>query len=415
MGAALGCDRRKSPEEKPEEKPLNGKGEQAEPAKPKAEAAKPKAEDVPEKTDVEKLKDLGNAAFKKRDFEQALEAYKKASELDPKDASLWLNRSIACRQMQRWKESLEDATRATALQPLLTKAVYGRAYALQQLGRLYDAKDICNVGLKDSPESKPLLQLQKAIEEQLNPKKPSLAQVLAAAGPNGGGDCPVTKKAESSRVMEFFKPDGSPWEGRNPGKAEREHIRGSLVDDFRKKYAAHRQTQKEGGSVLSLEQYDEAQKAGLYIEGGHQPVDRPEGVVLPKNYRQPLGILTPEELETYNHLNKDGRHLCSVWGKLYDCSDRPDKYGADGIYENLSGRDITWGLFNGIDHPELTNQFYDLFKAPKEHMTKLAGVCSWLAFYEQEYGEPVGTLRPFVDEWDLPPGPVDLGDPCCIQ
>eukprot|EP00913_Durusdinium_trenchii_P020413 g19177.t1 len=83
--------------------------------------------------------------------------------------------------------------------------------------------------------------------------------------------------------------------------------------------------------------------------------------------------------------NRDRRYLLSVYGNIFDVSDRPDKYDPDGPYASLTGKDhqiggpvllhdrwhelakmsedLTWGLFAGVDTVEYTNKFYDLFKA----------------------------------------------------
>merc|ERR1712157_698618 len=140
---------------------------------------------------------------------------------------------------------------------------------------------------------------------------------------------------------------------------------------------------------------------------------RPEGIVLPEDFRKPVGVISSAVLGKYTC---DGqRLLLSVYGDIFDVTDRPDKYGKDGPYYYFSGRDITWGLVTGEDTEDKCNQFYDLFKMEEEELTKkLQCLCSWIGFYEVEYGKAVGRLAEFEVEHELPAPPV-CGEQCLIQ
>jgi len=142
-------------------------------------------------------------------------------------------------------------------------------------------------------------------------------------------------------------------------------------------------------------------------------MDRPEDVSLPTDFREPLGTITVKQLVKYS--GKSDRLLLSVYGDIFDVSDRPDKYGDSGPYACFSGKDITWGLVSGADTEENCNRFYDLFKAEDQVTEKLQGLCSWLAFYIQEYGEPVGRLEEFSKESELPPPPLDEIEGCVVM
>ncbi|CAK9070171.1 unnamed protein product [Durusdinium trenchii] len=154
------------------------------------------------------------------------------------------------------------------------------------------------------------------------------------------------------------------------------------LDMFRSKYEELKQraeAAKSKRSTLQTDHYEDNQKQGLILSGGHRPMDRPENVDLPSKYQEPVGLLSPSELEEYGCDNRDRRYLLSVYGNIFDVSDRPDKYDPDGPYASLTGKDLTWGLFAGVDTVEYTNKFYDLFKARDMGKDKLIGVCSWLA------------------------------------
>lgn len=207
------------------------------------------------------------------------------------------------------------------------------------------------------------------------------------------------------------------WKGRNPSPGERFGLKETMVGIFLEKYKELKQKaaelDKRGGSVLQTDQYGIEEKNGLQIKGGHRPMKRPTNIELPEDYMEMVGHMTPEELTTHDCNNPGRRYFISVWGDIFDVSDRPDKYGPDGPYNFLTGRDITWGLFTGIDTADFCDKYYDLHKAKDMGKDKLAGICSWIAWYTTEYGQPVGRLLPWEDEELLPAPPLDQVDDAC--
>jgi tetratricopeptide (TPR) repeat protein len=63
----------------------------------------------------------------------------KAEEARQLHSVLLSNRALVCLKMSRWDFAVRDCDRALALDPRLYKAIYRRAYALKELGRLDDA------------------------------------------------------------------------------------------------------------------------------------------------------------------------------------------------------------------------------------------------------------------------------------
>jgi len=165
---------------------------------------------------------------------------------------------------------------------------------------------------------------------------------------------------------------------------------------------------------LDTSQYSKAEKKGLSIEGGHRPIPRPEHVELPADYKQSVGTISAVQLAEYNADNK--RLLMSVHGDIFDVSDRPDKYGSDGPYHSMAGHDITWALWSGYDDEQEWDKYFDLHQTkPKEERDRrFQGLMSWWAFYEQEYGSPVGRLEVYEREWELPVSPP-VQDLCCVM
>lgn len=375
-------------------------------------------------------KERGNACFRKGEHQVAVEAYSEALRLEPKDASLWLNRSIALRQLQRWEESVHDADRAIALHASSSKAHYSKAAALQQLGRLPEALRACEAGLDYTPQHKALLELQGCVREQIATERKGPDEPCAREDHYGENkdqnaeEHDDTIKCPASRLehaMDEIKNDTCEifykWSGREPSAEERRACKQAMVGVFREKYLelkARSAKAKSKASVLDTDQYAKEQKLGLQLQGGHRPMERPDNVQLPASYQAPLGELSATELAAYGADNRDRRYLLSVYGDVFDVSDRPDKYGPEGPYNVLVGKDITWGLFTGVDAKEYCNKFYDLHKAKDMGKDKMMGVCSWLAWYETEYGKPVGRLSEYLDEGALPAPPLHEMEDACI-
>merc|ERR1712150_3597 len=275
--------------------------------------------------------------------------------------------------------------------PSNAKAHYSRAVALQQLGQLQKALSVCKVGLKCQAKSTPLLQLQAAVKMDLsaqkqdevakaqqmqNPEQSTFNETQVDEEQNQQVDdtCPVSKLKEND--MQDIRKQAErvvyEWKEDNPSDEERECYKTCLVNAFKGKYielkAAARESKK---TILKTDQYDKEQKQGLKLQGGHQPMPRPEHVDLPVTFRENLGVITVEQLAAFNCNNVDRRYLLSVYGNVFDVSDRPDKYGPDGPYATLTGNDLTWGLFTGVDQPDFCNRFYDLFKAKDLGQDKL--------------------------------------------
>eukprot|EP00397_Hematodinium_sp_SG-2012_P018936 GEMP01019434.1.p1 GENE.GEMP01019434.1~~GEMP01019434.1.p1 ORF type:complete len:662 (+),score=153.93 GEMP01019434.1:75-2060(+) len=179
------------------------------------------------------------------------------------------------------------------------------------------------------------------------------------------------------------------------------------------------------GKISFVPDGDAAFGVNLTLQGAHTPMQRPASIALPPHFRDYIGSMSVRELSKYRATSQ--RKFLSVYGQVFDVSDRPDKYGVGAPYEELTGKDITWGLACGDDSPPNANKFYDMYKAPeneKENIlnkgkktpdydmlfARIAGLHGWIAHFQQEYGECVGTLDLYEEEECLSyPPEVDLG------
>jgi len=202
---------------------------------------------------------------------------------------------------------------------------------------------------------------------------------------------------------------------RTPTPYERTNTKRMMLEQFRVQYRKF--SKSDDRAKAATEQYSEQETAGLAIQGGHQPMPRPKNVKVPKDFRKPLqgGVINAKTLA--KHDCEAERILVSVYGDVFDVSDRPDKYGKDGPYSWMSGHDLTWGFVSGKDIPEQNDYFYDMWKiAPEEFREKkLQGLLAWVAFYEHEYGQPVGRLEEYQKEAGLKGPPMEEANECSIM
>ncbi|CAJ1383285.1 unnamed protein product [Effrenium voratum] len=235
-------------------------------------------------------------------------------------------------------------------------------------------------------------------------------------------NCPSSKKnADFERELKRMKKQvragmsaqqreemENPWLHTQVSDQERQLKKNMFKSFYQEQYA--RLKAKAGPD---LEQYDkkdpttgETLAPNLKAEGGHRPMPRPRGVKPPSDFRKDVGRISGKDLRE-KHGCEGPRMLISVYGDIFDVSDRPDKYGPDGPYWYMTGKDITWALVSGEDSEENMDKFYDLFKIqPAEAADRrLQGLMSWWAFYEKEYGQPVGRNTAYDKEWGLPAPP----------
>lgn len=114
--------------------------------------AKKKVEN--EVTMAEEEKNLGNACFKMQKFEQAIQHYSRAVQLDAKNPVFLSNRAMAYLKLGAYVEAEEDCTKALEMDPCLVKVFLRRGAARAATARFAEAKSDFERVLVLEPQNK---------------------------------------------------------------------------------------------------------------------------------------------------------------------------------------------------------------------------------------------------------------------
>lgn len=177
------------------------------------------------------------------------------------------------------------------------------------------------------------------------------------------------------------------WKGKNPTEQEREPFVDDMMNLCRRLHV------------------------GISRELPNQPVTKSNR--LPKDYKIPVNVLSVQQLSKYCSTND--RMLISMYGDIFDVSDRSDLYGS-GCKAALTGTDITWAVVTGKETAGNCNRFYDFFKLDDDRLKRyMQIICSRLVSLENDFGDSVGRLDRFLHERDLPPPPTEEIEECNQQ
>jgi tetratricopeptide (TPR) repeat protein len=135
--------------------------EQPDPAKEAEERAKAKAEKI------QRYKDRGNKAVQAGNFEDAIDNYSTAIELDPSNHVLYSNRAAAYCSVNQFQSALKDAQKCINLAPKFAKGYGRKAAALCGLNRRGEAVQSFHQGLSQCPEDGGLM---KGLAELMPPE-----------------------------------------------------------------------------------------------------------------------------------------------------------------------------------------------------------------------------------------------------
>jgi len=192
LAVLLGDNIKEESEAHKEEPPKPKEMPKEEPPKPKELPKEgPKDDLLPEKKQASQEKELGNIAYKKKDFHTALAHYSKAVELDPTDITYLLNRAAVFFERGEYDECIDESKRALEVgtthyadYKLKARAYFrmGNAYTKQE--KLTEAVDAYTRSLTEHRTAECLDALNKAEKEKklkeerdyLDPEKSRIAK-----------------------------------------------------------------------------------------------------------------------------------------------------------------------------------------------------------------------------------------------
>jgi len=153
-----------------------------------------KAQAVQYKAKAAEHKAKGNECFQKRENTEAIKHFTAAISCDPSDHVFFSNRSAAYLNLGNAKDALADAKECIRLNPSWSKGYSRLGAALWKSGKLKEAKEAYESGLKLEPGSALLKQgrddVAKALESSSPeateaPKETGSSEAAAEAKPNG--------------------------------------------------------------------------------------------------------------------------------------------------------------------------------------------------------------------------------------
>ncbi|XP_010053426.2 hsp70-Hsp90 organizing protein 3 [Eucalyptus grandis] len=149
---------------KPDNKPPKEKEPEPEPEPEPMEINEGEREVKERKAQAQKEKESGNAAYKKKDFETAIQHYTKAIELDDEDISYLTNRAAVYLEMGRYEDCIKDCDKAVERGRELRSDYKMVARALTRKGTALVKMAKCSKDFEPAIET-----FQKALTEHRNP------------------------------------------------------------------------------------------------------------------------------------------------------------------------------------------------------------------------------------------------------
>ena len=86
------------------------------------------------------------------DLNESLKAFKRSTELNPKNRSAWNNRGVTLRQLNKLEESLDCYDRAIKLKTDYSWAWHNKGYVLELLDRPREALECYETALEHKPD-----------------------------------------------------------------------------------------------------------------------------------------------------------------------------------------------------------------------------------------------------------------------
>jgi len=117
----------------------------------------------------------GNGFYKQKKWNEAIEAYSRAIELDDTEVSFFSNRSACYVGLKDYENSLKDAEKCIEIKPGFAKGYSRKGFALLNLNKFEEAVDAYEAGVKKFPNDEKLkTDLQQAKERLIKSQRKGL-------------------------------------------------------------------------------------------------------------------------------------------------------------------------------------------------------------------------------------------------
>ena len=118
-------------------------------------------------TTAKEWKEKGNHLVQERKYQEALDCYTKAIELDKNDPILYSNRSAMYYNLNDFENALLDAEEAIYLKPDYAKAYLRKGNTLEKQYKYQEALDTYKIGLQKDKNNTQLLEAYQKLEDSL--------------------------------------------------------------------------------------------------------------------------------------------------------------------------------------------------------------------------------------------------------
>jgi len=151
---------------------------------------------------ADELKAKGNAAFSAGNYEEAIEHFTNAIDMDGTNHVFYSNRSAAFAAQSQFNQALDDAEKVISIKPDWPKGYSRKGKALHGLGRIEDAAECYREGLKHDSSNAALNEGLRQVEGELKSQSANVMNQLVAGfmDPNF-----LTRLAVDPRTMAFAK------------------------------------------------------------------------------------------------------------------------------------------------------------------------------------------------------------------
>lgn len=148
---------------------------------------------------LERMKQEGNAAFKASRFQEAIDTYTQALEVDPlnknTNSKILQNRALCHTRQKSWKLAIADCEKALELDPSYTKARKTRAKALGESGNWEEAvRDLKNIQEQNPSEPNIAKEIRDAELELKKSKRKDYYKILG-----------ITKDATETEIKKAYR------------------------------------------------------------------------------------------------------------------------------------------------------------------------------------------------------------------